>query len=73
VVSREEAVLRIRAAADARDEGDHDIVIVARTDARQAVNLSEALWRAQAVGQALNGVRFRPCLRFLMFWFYCVP
>lgn len=58
MVSREEAVLRIRAATDARDEGDHDIVIVARTDARQAVNLSEALWRAQAVGQALNGVRF---------------
>ncbi|GAQ83984.1 Putative isocitrate lyase [Klebsormidium nitens] len=48
VVSREEAVLRIRAAADARDEGDQDIVIVARTDARQAANLAEAIWRAKA-------------------------
>lgn len=37
VVSREEAVARIRAASDARDEGA-DILIVARTDARQAIS-----------------------------------
>ena len=36
VVSRGEAVARIRAAVDARDESASNIVIVARTDARQA-------------------------------------
>jgi 2-methylisocitrate lyase-like PEP mutase family enzyme len=38
VVSRDEAVARVRAAADARDEGA-DILVVARTDARQAISL----------------------------------
>ncbi len=38
VVSRHEAVARVRAAADARDEGA-DILILARTDARQAISL----------------------------------
>ena len=39
VVSRGEAVARIRAAVDARDESGSNIVIVARTDARQAESL----------------------------------
>ena len=43
VVSRGEAVARIRAAADARDESKADIVLVARTDARQAESL-EVSW-----------------------------
>ena len=38
VVGRQEAVARIRAAVDAREEGA-DILIVARTDARQAESL----------------------------------
>ena len=38
VVSREEAVMRIKAAIDARKETGSDIVIVARTDSRQAVS-----------------------------------
>lgn len=38
VVSRAEAVQRVRAAVDARREGQ-DIVIVARSDARQADSL----------------------------------
>ena len=38
VVSRHEAVARVQAAADARDEGA-DILILARTDARQAISL----------------------------------
>lgn len=42
VVSREEAVMRIRAAVDARNEGA-DILIVARTDARQGVSLEVGL------------------------------
>lgn len=38
VVSRHEAIARVRAAVDARDEGS-DILILARTDARQAISL----------------------------------
>jgi hypothetical protein len=46
VVGRGEAVGRIRAAVDARDEGA-GILINARSDARAALGLDEALWRAQ--------------------------
>ena len=46
VVDREEAFSRVRAAADARDEGS-DIVILARTDARATHGLDEAIHRAQ--------------------------
>jgi 2-methylisocitrate lyase-like PEP mutase family enzyme len=38
---------RIRAACDARDAGA-DILIMARTDARSALGLDEALWRIRA-------------------------
>jgi 2-methylisocitrate lyase-like PEP mutase family enzyme len=48
VVSREEAVTRIRAAVDARKTAADDIVIIARTDARETHGLDEALWRMQA-------------------------
>ncbi|KAG6488555.1 hypothetical protein ZIOFF_049801 [Zingiber officinale] len=48
VVSREEAVMRIKAAIDARRESGSDIVIVARTDSRQAVSLEESLRRSRA-------------------------
>ncbi|AVO36972.1 isocitrate lyase/PEP mutase family protein [Pukyongiella litopenaei] len=47
VVSRDEACARIRAAADARAEG-HDILILARTDARHDHGLDEAIARAAA-------------------------
>ncbi|MFN8459349.1 MAG: isocitrate lyase/PEP mutase family protein, partial [Anaerolineae bacterium] len=47
VVSRGEALARIRAAVDAREEGA-DILIMARTDARATHGLEEALWRSQA-------------------------
>ena len=46
VVGRTEAVSRIRAAVDARDEGA-DILIMARTDARACVSLDEAIARCQ--------------------------
>lgn len=52
VVSREEAVMRIKAAIDARKESGSDIVILARTDSRQAVSLEEALWRSKAFADA---------------------
>ena len=51
VVSREEALARIRAAVDAREEGA-DILILARTDARGPHGLEEALWRAAAFRDA---------------------
>ena len=47
VVSREDAVARVRAAVDARDEGA-EILILARTDALATDGLEEALWRANA-------------------------
>jgi 2-methylisocitrate lyase-like PEP mutase family enzyme len=47
VVPRDEALTRIRAAVDARDEGA-DILIMARTDARACVSLDEAIARCQA-------------------------
>ena len=46
VVGREEAFDRIKAAADARSEGN-DILILARTDARASHGLNEAIERAQ--------------------------
>ncbi len=46
VVERDEAYLRIRAAVDARNEGE-DILILARTDARAPLGLDEAIERAQ--------------------------
>lgn len=47
VVARDEAIRRVRAAVDARDAGA-GILIMARTDARSALGLEEALWRMQA-------------------------
>lgn len=57
VTSRDEAVARIRAAVDAREEGA-DILILARTDARQAESLEEALWRAAAFADAGADILF---------------
>jgi 2-methylisocitrate lyase-like PEP mutase family enzyme len=47
VVGRAEALARIRAAVDAREEGA-DVLVMARTDARGPLGFDEALWRAQA-------------------------
>jgi 2-methylisocitrate lyase-like PEP mutase family enzyme len=47
VVPKGEALARIRAACDARDEGA-DVLILARTDARAVHGLDEALERARA-------------------------
>ena len=49
VVGRDEAISRIQAACDARDEGA-DILILARTDARATDGLEEAVARARAFG-----------------------
>ncbi len=48
VVGRQEALTRIRAAIEARDGEELDILILARTDARAALGLEEALARAAA-------------------------
>jgi 2-methylisocitrate lyase-like PEP mutase family enzyme len=50
VVDREEAFDRIRAAVEARDDGA-DILIMARTDARAAIGLEEALRRMQTFAE----------------------
>ena len=47
VVERAEALGRVRAAVDAREEGA-DLLVMARTDARATHGLDEALWRVQA-------------------------
>ncbi|RLN55077.1 hypothetical protein BBJ29_008231 [Phytophthora kernoviae] len=47
VVDREEAFARVKAAVDARREGNYDIVILARTDARATHSLEEAIARCQ--------------------------
>ena len=51
VVERPEALARIRAAIDARDEGQ-DIMILARTDARATHGLDEAILRARSFVEA---------------------
>jgi 2-methylisocitrate lyase-like PEP mutase family enzyme len=55
VISRAEAVRRLKAAVRARESGA-DILVVGRTDARNAAGpvsgLDEALWRAQAFADA---------------------
>ncbi|TYH91755.1 hypothetical protein ES332_A13G135500v1 [Gossypium tomentosum] len=58
VVSGEETVIRIKAAVDARKESGSDIVIVARTDSRQALPLEESLWRLRAFADAGADVLF---------------
>jgi 2-methylisocitrate lyase-like PEP mutase family enzyme len=50
VVPRGEALARIRAAVDVREEGA-DILVMARTDARAPLGLEEALWRARAFAE----------------------
>jgi 2-methylisocitrate lyase-like PEP mutase family enzyme len=47
VVSREEALSRVRAAVDAREQGA-GLLILARTDARGPIGLDEAIWRGRA-------------------------
>jgi len=62
VVGREEAVLRIRAACDARDElkeqGLGDVVIVARTDANALDGFEEAVLRCQLFREAGADITF---------------
>jgi 2-methylisocitrate lyase-like PEP mutase family enzyme len=50
VVPRAEALARIRAAVDAREEGAA-ILVMARTDARAALGLEEAIWRGRAFAE----------------------
>ena len=56
VIPKAEAVLKIRAAAEAR--GNHDLVIIARTDAIAVAGLDEAVDRAKAYTEAGADVIF---------------
>jgi len=52
VVDRAEAVARVRACVDIRDEHGLDVLIMARTDAHATDGLDEALRRAEAFAEA---------------------
>ena len=56
-VGRDEAVARVRAAVDARDDGA-DILVMARTDANATEGFEEALARANAFAQAGADITF---------------
>lgn len=58
VVERHEAVQRIRAAAEGRATAGHDILIMARTDARASHGLDEAIARAAAFAEAGADITF---------------
>ncbi|HRY16297.1 MAG TPA: isocitrate lyase/PEP mutase family protein [Candidatus Competibacteraceae bacterium] len=57
VVAREEALMRLQAAVDARNEGS-DILIMARTDARATDNLDEAIARCRAFARIGADITF---------------
>jgi 2-methylisocitrate lyase-like PEP mutase family enzyme len=57
VVGRAEALARVRAAVDARDEGA-GILVLARTDARGPLGLEEAIARARAFGEVGADILF---------------
>ncbi len=66
VVSRAEALTRLRAALDAREavrEEGGDILILARTDAHATHSLDEALVRAEAFADAGADIHFVEALR----------
>ncbi|WP_336003038.1 isocitrate lyase/PEP mutase family protein [Halorientalis halophila] len=58
VVSEQEGVRRIRAAADVREERDSDLVIIGRTDARATDGLDEAIERGRSFADAGADVVF---------------
>ena len=64
-LGRDEAVARVRAACDERDEGPGgDIVVFARSDSRSAMDsLDEALWRVAAFADAGADALFVDALR----------
>ena len=57
VVGREEALVRVRAAVDARD-AHGEILIMARTDARACVSLDEAILRCRLFREAGADITF---------------
>ncbi len=58
VIEAEEHARRIRAAADVRDEHENDLVIIARTDAREPLGLKEAMDRATLFREAGGDILF---------------
>jgi len=58
VIACDDMVQKIRVAVEARDEDESDILIIARTDARTAHGLDEALRRAEAYASAGADILF---------------
>lgn len=52
IVDRDEALRRVRACVQAREEYEVDILILARTDANATDGFDEALWRTEAFADA---------------------
>jgi 2-methylisocitrate lyase-like PEP mutase family enzyme len=63
VVERGEALARVRAAVDAREEGGGSILVMARTDARASLGLDEALERGRLFADAGADILFLEALR----------
>jgi 2-methylisocitrate lyase-like PEP mutase family enzyme len=63
VISRQEAVAKLRAAADAREESGQDIVILARTDSRRLLGFDEALQRCREFQAAGADIVFMESLQ----------
>lgn len=61
IVSREEFLIKIRAAVAARS--DPDLVVIARTDALATASFEEAIWRANAALDAGADVAFVEAMR----------
>lgn len=61
IVSREEFLIKIRAAVDARR--DPDLVVIARTDARAVAGMDEAVWRANAALETGADIAFVEAMR----------
>ncbi len=57
MVDRDEALLRLKAAVDAREEGA-DILIMARTDARATLGFEEAIERCKAFCDTGSDITF---------------
>jgi 2-methylisocitrate lyase-like PEP mutase family enzyme len=57
-ISPHNSLVRIRAAAKAREESGRDIVIIARTDSMQSLGFDEAIRRLKAAHKAGADVAF---------------
>lgn len=63
VIDVAEGISKIQAAADVRDDRDEDFIIIARTDARDAISLDEAIDRANTFCEHGGDMAFVAAMR----------